>query len=128
MGLGDETDPIADLNRRMHLIERRQARVILDMKEHKKITEQAVTDIQQVVTDLHENTVTTRRIDTNTAQLIIAFDSARGAWNVLEFMGKAAKPVFWISVFATGIVALGDYLWVLLNKPMSQLIPFLFHH
>lgn len=47
------------------------------------------------------------RIDTNTADVVVAFKAAQGAFIVLEWLAKAAKPLLWI----TGTVAAFMALW-----------------
>ena len=47
------------------------------------------------------------RIDTNTADVVTAFKAAQGAFIVLEWLAKAAKPLLWI----TGTVAAFMALW-----------------
>jgi hypothetical protein len=36
------------------------------------------------------------RIDTNTADIVIAFQAAKGAFKALEWLAKISKPVLWI--------------------------------
>jgi hypothetical protein len=35
-------------------------------------------------------------IDTNTKDMVSAFNAAQGAFTVLEWLAKAAKPILWI--------------------------------
>ena len=35
-------------------------------------------------------------IDTNTKDMVVAFNAAQGAFTVLEWLAKAAKPILWI--------------------------------
>jgi hypothetical protein len=35
-------------------------------------------------------------IDTNTKDMVKAFNAAQGAFTVLEWLAKAAKPILWI--------------------------------
>lgn len=44
-------------------------------------------------TGLNENTKSTKRIEGNTGQLIDILDSLKGAFKVLNWIGKIAKPV-----------------------------------
>lgn len=45
---------------------------------------------------LQENTAATKRIEANTAEMLEAFESFKGAMRVLEWIGKAAKPIGYI--------------------------------
>ncbi len=45
------------------------------------------------------------RIDTNTSGMVAAFQAAKGAFTVLEWLAKAAKPILWIS----GLIAAGYF-------------------
>ena len=46
-------------------------------------------------------------IDNNTKGLVVAFQAAQGAFTVLEFLGKLAKPILWVS----GLIALAGIAW-----------------
>ena len=46
-------------------------------------------------------------IDNNTKGLVAAFNAAQGAFTVLEFLGKLAKPILWVS----GLIALAGIAW-----------------
>lgn len=46
-------------------------------------------------------------IDDNTKGLVAAFTAAQGAFTVLEFLAKVAKPILWIG----GLVALVGIAW-----------------
>jgi hypothetical protein len=48
------------------------------------------------------------RIDTNTSGMVTAFQAASGAFTVLEFIAKLAKPVLWIIGVGAAIAALWD--------------------
>ena len=47
------------------------------------------------------------RIDENTKEVTAAFAAAKGAFIVLELIGKIAKPILWI----TGVCATIALLW-----------------
>lgn len=55
---------------------------------------------------LAENTATTKRIETDTNEMIEMFRSWQGAMKVLEVIGKAAKPL--AAIVSLG-VAIGAY-------------------
>ena len=48
------------------------------------------------------------RIDENTSGMVTAFQAASGAFTVLEFIAKLAKPVLWIIGVGAAIAALWD--------------------
>ena len=56
--------------------------------------------------DLAENTASTKRVETNTSDLVEAFDSLKGAFKVFNWIGKAAKPLSYIAAAAAAIVSL----------------------
>ena len=43
------------------------------------------------------------RIDKATADVVSAFNAAQGAFTVLEWLGKLAKPIIWIGGVVTAI-------------------------
>lgn len=49
--------------------------------------------IDRIEQQLEQNTETTERVDKNTAELVSMLNSWKGAMNVLEFLGRFAKPV-----------------------------------
>jgi len=52
------------------------------------------------------------RIDTNTADVVTAFKAAQGAFIVLEWLAKAAKPLLWIGGLITSIVVMWEHIKV----------------
>lgn len=60
------------------------------------------------VSSLEEQTLAhraqTTRIENNTAELIETFNALKGAWTVLNWIGKLAKPV-------SAILAMGGAWW-----------------
>lgn len=55
---------------------------------------------------LADNTATTRRVESNTADLIELFQSFRGAFKVFEYIGKLAKPLGAIVALLAAIAGL----------------------
>lgn len=47
------------------------------------------------------------RIEQNTEGVVKAFEAAQGAFTVLEWLGKLAKPILWIG----GLVAAAGIIW-----------------
>lgn len=43
------------------------------------------------------------KIESHTEDVVAAFVAARGAFSVLEWLGKVAKPLMWIGAFMTAI-------------------------
>lgn len=41
------------------------------------------------------------KIDKATADVVSAFNAAQGAFTVLEWLGKLAKPILWVAGFIT---------------------------
>lgn len=60
--------------------------------------------IKQLSDDLAKNTAATQRIEKSTADIVTFFQSVQGAFRVLEWIGKAARPV-------ASITALGVAFW-----------------
>lgn len=50
-------------------------------------------------------------IDTNTKGMVAAFDAAKGAFAVLEFLGKLAKPVLMLTAAAGAIAIFWQGMW-----------------
>lgn len=63
--------------------------------------------IAELETELKSNTDATKRIETNTSELIEILNSVKGAFKVLSWVGKLAVPVAAISglyaVIKTGV-------------------------
>ena len=55
--------------------------------------------------ELAENTGATKRIESNTAEMLHVFESWKSAMKVLNWIGKAAKPVGWIVGMGASIAA-----------------------
>lgn len=43
-------------------------------------------------------------LDTKTEEVVIAFNSAKAAFTVLEWIAKAAKPILWLVATAGAII------------------------
>lgn len=54
---------------------------------------------------LKENTDATKRIEANTAEMLDVFDSFKGAMKVLNWIGKAAKPMGYVVGLCASIAA-----------------------
>lgn len=51
------------------------------------------------------------RIDNNTSGMVVAFQAAQGAFTVLEWLAKAAKPILWIGgLIGAGYIAVANFL------------------
>jgi hypothetical protein len=62
-------------------------------------------NVGQLQSDLAENTRVTGEIRANTSDLVDFFNSAQGAFKVLESLGKAAKPLMYIAGFVSSAAA-----------------------
>ena len=49
-------------------------------------------------------------IDSNTKDMVVAFKAAQGAFIVLEWLAKAAKPILWIGACITAVGVLWDHI------------------
>ena len=70
--------------------------MIMEEVTHKQIYDRLIA-VEQKVDD----------IDNNTKGLVAAFNAAQGAFTVLEFLGKLAKPLLWLA----GAIALIGTVW-----------------
>lgn len=61
--------------------------------------------INQIKKDLAENTEATRRIDANTREMVEFFESMRGAFKVLNWIGALARPIGAVVMLGTGLWA-----------------------
>lgn len=61
-------------------------------------------DVLEGNVDKHAEQLT--RIEKNTAELIETFQAFQGAWKVLNWIGKAAKPIALMTAFFGGLWAL----------------------
>lgn len=57
--------------------------------------------------ELADNTAATKRIESNTAELVEAFSNVKGAFKVLNWIGKFARPLGYIA----GLLAAVASLW-----------------
>lgn len=57
-------------------------------------------------TELADNTAATKRIESNTAELVEAFANVKGAFKVLNWIGKFARPLGYIAGAIAAVVSL----------------------
>jgi hypothetical protein len=50
-------------------------------------------------------------LDEKTSQVVKAFDAAQGAFLVLDFIGKIARPLLWLIGVGAAIAILWDEFW-----------------
>ncbi len=55
--------------------------------------------------ELAENTNATKRIEAHTAEMLDVFESWKGAMKVLDWIGKAAKPIGYVVGLGASIAA-----------------------
>jgi hypothetical protein len=84
-----------------------------------KATRAPARDLEQLVAMTEKHEVTHReiydrlkavelkvdKIETNTKDMVAAFSAAQGAFTVLEWLAKIAKPLLLVGAFATAVVA-----------------------
>ena len=51
-----------------------------------------------------------QRIETNTKDLLDTFQAFQGAWKVLNWIGKLAKPIGYLATFGAGIYWVKDHI------------------
>lgn len=49
------------------------------------------------------------RVEQNTRDVVHAFEAARGAFAVLEWLGKLARPILWVVGIAAALLATLDH-------------------
>ena len=62
--------------------------------------------MNDLTTSLAENTAATKRVEQNTRDLVDAFQNAQSAFKVLTFIGKLAKPIWYIAAAAGALFGL----------------------
>jgi hypothetical protein len=62
--------------------------------------------MQALQTELEKNTQTTERVETNTGELVGLLQSFKGAFVVLEKLGKLAKPLSYIAMLGSSVYGL----------------------
>lgn len=67
---------------------------------HKEIYDRLIC-VEQKVDDL----------DKKTGKVVSAFEAANGAFVVLDFIGKLAKPILWIIAVGSAITVLWTEFW-----------------
>lgn len=65
-------------------------------------------------TDLAVNTETTNRIESDTRELVALLNSFKGAFRVLEMIGKTARPVGYIAAAIAAFIAVFQAVMALL--------------
>jgi hypothetical protein len=56
--------------------------------------------------DIAANTTLTKQVQNDTSELVSLLNSFKGAFKVLEMLGKAAKPLGYITAFVAGMGSL----------------------
>ena len=82
------------------------------MQEQLSTLTMRVSSLESLQKDHMEQT---QRIETNTADLIDTFKALQGAWKVLDWLGKLAKPIGVSIIVATAV-------WVWLKQFMPSWI------
>lgn len=61
------------------------------------------SEFGRLVELVEENTLTTNRVEENTAGVVAMFEAASGAFKVLDTIGKLGKPLLYIGVLVTAV-------------------------
>ena len=56
--------------------------------------------------DIAENTATTKQVQMDTSELVVLLKSFKGAFSVLEMLGKLAKPLGYIVAVVGGVLGI----------------------
>lgn len=75
------------------MIEARLIALERDVTIHGRRLSDGDLTIKQIQGDLAENTEATKRIAESTADIVVFFQSVQGAFKVLNWIGKLARPV-----------------------------------
>ena len=67
--------------------------------------EQLKSSVKKLEAGLAKNTALTEQVASNTTDVVEAFRAASGAFKVLEYIGKAARPMFWLISVVAGATA-----------------------
>ena len=62
------------------------------------------SDMMDLHADVKANTALTLDVKNSVVEILDTFNSLKGFWKVLEFVGKAAKPILWIGGTSTIVV------------------------
>lgn len=62
--------------------------------------------MDKIEADLTANTAATNRVEANTTEMLEFFNSVRGAFRVLDMLGKLAKPLAYIMMFLAALAGL----------------------
>jgi hypothetical protein len=75
-------------------------------EEVQKRLDDGDTRMGRIEQNLTDNTNATARIEANTSDLVEAFANLKGAFKVLNWIGKFAKPLGYIAGLAAAVVSL----------------------
>lgn len=85
--------------------ERRKDYLQWRAKVERRLEEGSVT-MKQLSADIAENTATTKQVQADTSELVVLLQSFKGAFRVLELLGKAAKPLGAIATLCAALMGL----------------------
>ncbi len=72
---------------------------------HERLDEGDVR-MQRIEAALQTNNEATARVETNTSDMVEAFENLKGAFKVLNWIGRAAKPLGYIAGAIAAIISL----------------------
>lgn len=67
--------------------------------------QELVARVDTIEAELKRNTEATARVESNTADIVEAFQAAAGAFKALNWIGRIARPVGYVAAAVSGIVA-----------------------
>lgn len=86
----------------------------MDQPEDHSFRKQVEERFLKLEKALQLNTDSTSRVEKNTQEIVEAFNSAKGAFRALEFIGKLAKPIAFVlglgTLVATNAAALKSWI------------------
>ncbi len=63
-------------------------------------------EVKKIKDELEINTATTKRIEANTSTLVEVMTNFQGAWKVMDYIGRAARPMTYIVGLAGALAGL----------------------
>lgn len=62
--------------------------------------------MKRIEASLLENTASTKAVESNTSELVEGFANLKAAFKVLNWIGRAARPLGYIAAFGAAVVSL----------------------
>lgn len=71
-----------------------------ELMENKRL-DKLESDMMGLHEEVKTNTALTKEVKDSVVELLEMFNSFKGFWKVLEYVGKAAKPLAWVAGLST---------------------------